>query len=77
MVGWSGAELQHLAWPCSEDGLEHLASCSHVLSSIPPLGLPLYDPVCAWRLVPDVIMFTSVYFDAASGIVAMTSLVMV
>lgn len=30
---------------CSEEVVEALAQCSHVVTSVPPVGLPLYDPV--------------------------------
>jgi len=40
--------------PCSQDAIDLLSRSSHVLCSIPPLGLPLYDPVrlaTVWMLL--------------------------
>ena len=36
--------------PLSQEGLETLSTSSHVLLSIPPLGLPRYDPVLQEQL---------------------------
>ena len=40
---------------CSDAALEALDGSTHVLSCIPPLGLPLYDPVRGELLVRDII----------------------